>query len=83
MITNAILSVFQVVLNIILLPLTVINIGIDFVSSIPVVTQFLQIVAYMLPFSNLLPLIILVIMLLILRVGIALIKFMIEFIPFM
>lgn len=83
MITDLILLVFQGVLNIVLAPLTVLNIAVDFVGSIPVVTQFLQVVAYMIPFDNLLPLIVLVIASIVFRIGIALVKFIIEFIPFM
>ena len=52
MITDAILLLFQGILNVLLLPLTVINIAVDFVSSIPVVTEFLQVAAYMIPWSN-------------------------------
>ena len=46
MITNGILLVFQGILNILLLPLSALNVAIDFIGSIPVVTQFLQVVAF-------------------------------------
>lgn len=83
MITDGILLVFQGLLNIVLAPLSIVNIGIDLVSSIPYVGQFLQVVAYMLPWSNLMPLITLIITLSLFRIAVALIKLVIEFIPFM
>ena len=83
MITNAILLVFQGIINILLLPLTAINIAIDFVASIPVVVSFLQVIAYILPWSNILPLIILVIAIFSFRIIISLVKLVVEFIPFM
>ena len=61
MIVDGILLVFQGLVNLILAPLSVINIGVDLVSSIPYVTPFLQIVVYVLPWSNLMPLITLII----------------------
>lgn len=64
MITNGLLFVLQGVLKVLLLPLEVINITIDFLASIPVVVSFLQVVAYILPWSNILPIIILTIALL-------------------
>ena len=57
MITNAILLVFQGVLNVLLTPLSVFNIGVDFVSSIPIISSFIKIIAYVLPWSKLTPLI--------------------------
>jgi hypothetical protein len=83
MVVNGILLVFQAFLNILLAPLSVINIGIDLVSSIPYVVQFLQVVAYILPWSNLLPLILLVISLFLFRIGIAVLNFIKGFIPFL
>ena len=53
MITNAILLVFQGVLNVLLAPLTVINIGIDFVAGIPVIGSFINLVSYVLPWGKL------------------------------
>lgn len=82
MITDAILLLFQGILNVLLLPLTVINIAVDFVSSIPVVTEFLQVAAYIIPWSNILPLILLVIALFIFRIALALVKTIWKFIPF-
>lgn len=83
MIVDLILILVQGILNILLLPLTVINIAVDLVSSIPVTTQFLQVAAYMIPWSNILPLILLVIGIFIFRAGLALVKAVWKFIPFL
>lgn len=81
MIVNSILLIIQGILEVLLLPLTGLNISIDFISSIPVVTEFLQIVAYVLPWSNLSPLFSLVIAIFVFRAVIALIKLIWTFIP--
>lgn len=83
MITNGILLVFQGLLNVVLAPLTVLNIAVDISSSIPVVSQFLLVVAYIVPWSNLLPLFIIVIAIFTFRIALALIKLIVDFIPFM
>ena len=81
--SDLILIVFQGILNVLLLPLTVFNIAVDFVSSIPVVVDFLQIAAYILPWSNILPLILLVIALSGFRITLSLVKTFLSFIPFL
>ena len=81
MIVDGILLIVQGILQVLLLPLTGLNIVVDFVSSIPVVTEFLQISAYLLPFSNLLPLFSIVISIFVFRAAIALIKLVWSFIP--
>ena len=73
--------VLQGALSILLAPLTVVNIVIDFVSGITVFTSFLQVIAYILPWSNILPLIILTIGLILLRIGISLVKTIWDLIP--
>ena len=83
MIVDLILLLVQGILNVLLLPLTVINIAVDLVSSIPVTTEFLQVAAYMIPWSNILPLILLVIGIFIFRAGLALVKVVWKFIPFL
>ena len=74
MIIDLILLVLQGVLNIILAPLTVLNITIDFISSIPVITSFIQFVAYVLPWDNLMPLIDLLIAIFTFRIALTLIR---------
>jgi len=81
MITNAILLVCQGFLQIILAPLTVLNFAIDLVSSIPVVVSFLQIVAYVIPWVNILPIIIFIIAMFGFRGILALVRLIKSFIP--
>ena len=81
MIVDGILLVLQGIIEVLLSPLTLINISVDFVGSIPVISEFIQIVAYVLPWSNMLPLISLVIGIFIFRVVLALIKLIWHFIP--
>lgn len=81
MIVDMILLLVQGVLEVLLLPLSAINIVIDFASSIPIVSQFLSIVAYILPWSNILPLIIIVIGIFLFRIAMAVIKAIWHFIP--
>ena len=83
MITNAILLVFQGVLNVLLAPLTVINIGIDFVAGIPVIGSFINLVSYVLPWGKLMPLITLIVGLFTFRIGLALVRLIKGFIPAM
>lgn len=82
MIVDLFLLVLQGVLNIILSPLTIVNIAIDFISGITVFTSFLQVIAYILPWSNILPLIVLSISLILLRIGISIVKTVWDLIPF-
>ncbi len=82
MIIDLLLLVLQGALSILLLPLTVVNIVIDFVSGITVFVSFLQVIAYILPWSNILPLIVLTIGLIGLRIGIAIVKTIWDLLPF-
>lgn len=81
MIVDLLLLVLQGCLNIILAPLVVVNIVIDFISGITVFSSFLQVIAYILPWSNILPLIILTIGLILLRIGISVVKTIWDLIP--
>ena len=83
MIIDAILLVVQGFLNIILLPLSVLNFVIDLASSIPVVTSFLQVVAYIIPWTNILPILIFIIAMFTFRGVLALIRLIKSFIPTM
>ena len=82
MIVDLILLIVQGILNVLLLPLTVINIAVDLVSSLPVTVEFLQVAAYMIPWSNILPLILLVIGIFLFRGTLAVIKAVWKFTPF-
>lgn len=81
MIIDMLLLVLQGVLEVLLLPLTAINIGINFIASIPVIGEFLQVIAYILPWSNLLPLIILTVALFGFRIAISLVKTIWDVLP--
>lgn len=83
MILDGILFVLKGILEILLAPLTVINIGVDFIASIPVITQFIQVVAYVLPWSNILPLVVLVVAIFVFRALIAFFKTLWAVIPFL
>lgn len=71
MILNGILLIFQGLLELLFVPISLLNITIDFVSSIPVVASFLQISAYLLPWSNIMPVILLTIAMFLFRIAIA------------
>ena len=82
MITNGILLILQGALAVILSPLTAINIGIDFISSIPVFISFLQVIAYLIPWSNILPIIVLNVGIIVFKIAVTLIKTVWAVIPF-
>lgn len=82
MIADLILQFFTGISGLVLAPLTVINIAVDVVTSIPVVLKFLTIVAYVVPWNNLIPIFVIIFGLLGLRITIALIRFIWKFIPF-
>ena len=81
MIGNAILLIAQGFLNVLFAPLAVLNIAIDLVASIPVVTQFLQVVVYVLPMDNLMPIILFTISMFIFRAVLSFIRLIWSFIP--
>lgn len=81
MIIDLILLVLQGCLNVLLAPLTVINIAVDFISGMAVINSFLQIIAYILPWSNILPLIVLTIGIIILKIGISIVKTIWDLLP--
>ena len=81
MIVDMLLLILQGIVEVLLLPLTAINIGVDFIASIPVIVEFLQIIAYILPWSNLFPLIILTVALFGFRIVISLVKTIWDLLP--
>lgn len=81
MIVDLVLILVKGILEVLLLPLTAINIVVDIASSIPVVSEFLQIVAYLLPWSNILPLIVIVIGIFVFRIAMAVVRAIWHFIP--
>lgn len=83
MITDAIFSFFTVIVNLILSPLEVFNVGIDILSSIPVVMNFLSFVGYVIPWTNLIPIFTIIVAILGFKIIVALIHFIVSLIPFM
>ena len=60
MIADLILQFFTGISGLVLAPLTVVNIAVDVVTSIPVVLKFLTIVAYVVPWNNLIPIFVII-----------------------
>ena len=81
MIFSALFGVFRGAINILLLPLEIVNIAIDFVSSIPVLVSFFQVIAYIIPWSNILPLIILTISFGVFKIVVSLLKTIWDILP--
>lgn len=82
MIVDGILLVLQGVAFVLLLPLEGLNIAIDFISSIPIVVSFLQVIAYIIPWTNILPLILLVVAIIIFKIAVSLVKTIWQLLPF-
>lgn len=81
MIIDGILLVLSGLLNILLSPLEVINISIDFLNSIPFVMQFFEIIAYVLPWGNFVPLFILVVGIIGFKIIISILKTIWDILP--
>lgn len=81
MIVNLIFGVLEVVVNILLAPLTVLNFVFDVVSSISIVQGFVKVVAYLLPWSQLTPLVTFIVTMFIFRSIVALIKTIWDLLP--
>lgn len=82
MIVDLILLVLQGVCNILLAPLSILNIGVDFVASIPVIGEFIAVIAYILPWGALLPLIAIVVGGFVFRIGVSFVRTVLDVIPF-
>ena len=82
MIVDAILGVLCGLFATLLAPLEVINIGIDLISSIPIITSFIQVIAYIFPWVNILPIFILIIVIMSFKLVIATITAIWDIIPF-
>lgn len=81
MIFNLLLGVLQVVVNVLLAPLAVLNFVVDIVSSVSIVSEFIKVIAYLLPWSSITPLITIVIAIFGFRAIIALIKTIWDLLP--
>lgn len=73
MILDSILTVLSSLFSILLSPLELVNMSVDLVSSIPVVTNFITTIVYIFPWSNILPIIIVSIAILNFKNGISLV----------
>lgn len=81
MIIDMILFVLQGVCNIVLSPLTVLNIGVNFIDKIPIISDFVSVIAYILPWGALLPLFTLIVGIFIFRITVSLIKTIWDLLP--
>lgn len=81
MILDGILGIFNVLLGILLAPLSVLSLGIDFVNSIPIINGFLNIIAYILPWNNITPIITFIIAEFGFRASMAVLRLVKSFIP--
>lgn len=81
MIIDLFLGVLQVVVNVLLAPLSVLNFGIDVISKFTIVQKFVQVVAYIFPWSQLSPLVAFIVVMFIFRGVVALIKTIWEMLP--
>lgn len=81
MICNLILIIFEGIVNILLLPLGVLNFAFDFVTSFTFVQQFIKVIAYLFPWSQLSPLITFIIGMFVFRAIVSLIKTIWDLLP--
>ncbi len=81
MIFNLIIKILSNVLSLLLLPLEIIDIGIDFMSSFSFIRDFFRIAYFILPINNLKPLIFLIITINIFKIAISLIKTIWDLLP--
>ena len=81
MIINGFLLILQGIVNILLLPLVPLNWAITTGFSIGVISDFINIVAFILPWSNIVPIIIFIFAMFGFRLAISLIKTIWELLP--
>lgn len=81
MIIDLILSLLQGILKLLLSPLELINITLDFTSNFSFIGDFLSVIAYILPWNNILPIISIIVGIIIFRASISLIKTIWALIP--
>ena len=81
MIFDAILNVIALIFKVILTPIDVLNFTVDLAASIPVVGGFINVISYLLPWKNLLPLFGIVIGITLFKIGVSLIKTLWDLLP--
>ena len=82
MIVDGILNILALLFTALLAPLEIINIGIDVVSSVPVVAGFVTVVAYIFPWTNILPIIAITFLILNFKNAISFIQALWKLLPF-
>lgn len=82
MIVDGILNILALLFTALLAPLEIINIGIDIVSSVPVVAGFVTVVAYIFPWTNILPIIAITFLILNFKNAISFIQALWKLLPF-
>ena len=82
MIIDGLLYVISLVLDVLLSPLEAIDAAINVVGSIPFLIQFFEVIAYILPWHNLLPLFVIVIAVISFKIVISLVKTLWDILPF-
>ena len=81
MIINSFLIILKGVVNILLAPLIPLNWAVNAVFSISVISDFINIVAFVLPWSNLVPIIVFIIAMFAFRIVVSLIKTIWDLLP--
>lgn len=74
-------NILEKVLNLLLLPLDAVNFGVNWLLGIDWVVDVLNIIAYVLPWENLIPLIIGIIGMYCSRIAISLVRLILEILP--
>lgn len=82
MILDGILFVLSQILRLLLAPLEGINIAIDFLASIPFVMSFFQVIAYIIPWTNFVPLFFIVLAIITYKILISVLKTLWDILPF-
>lgn len=81
MVIDLLLYVLQGIVNVLLAPLSVLNFVIDVGSKISIVQGFVKVVAYLFPWSQLSPLVVFIVAMLVFRSVVSLIKTIWELLP--
>lgn len=81
MIIDLFLGIIQVVVNVLLAPLSVLNFVVDIATKIPVVMGFIKVISYLFPWSQILPIITIIVAIFAFRAVVSLIKTIWELLP--
>ena len=80
MVTEGILTVVFGIVNIILMPLNVVNLVTDGLSFAPI-TQFISMALYLIPFNELMPIFVFFVSVMLFRIAVAIIKTIWDLLP--